>query len=57
VPVGRADRLAAATLRPVGVRQTRVCIETFYTPRNGLYAVLNALMARRRFRAIVDELL
>jgi len=45
------------TLRPIGDRGTRVSIETFYTPRNGIYALLNSLVMRRRFRAVVDELL
>ena len=36
---------------------TRVQMETFYTPRNGLYSILNAVIMRRRFRRVVDELL
>jgi uncharacterized protein YndB with AHSA1/START domain len=38
-------------------RGTQVRIETFYTPSNILWATVNALFMRRRFRGIVDELL
>jgi uncharacterized protein YndB with AHSA1/START domain len=31
--------------------------ETYYTPRNPLFSLLNALIMRRRFRSTVDELL
>jgi hypothetical protein len=40
-----------------GPNETSVRIETFYTPVNLLAAVLNRLMMRRRFRAVVDPLL
>lgn len=36
---------------------TRIRIETFYTPRNHFFAILNTLVLRRRFRKVVDELL
>ena len=39
------------------VRGTLVRIETFYTPTNILWATMNALFLRRKFRGIVDELL
>jgi uncharacterized protein YndB with AHSA1/START domain len=38
-------------------RGTHVRIETFYTPTNILWATMNALFMRRKFRGIVDELL
>ena len=37
--------------------RTRVRIETFYAPTNVLWATINVLVMRRRFRRIVDELL
>jgi uncharacterized protein YndB with AHSA1/START domain len=40
-----------------GPQQTSVRIETFYSPANPLAAVLNRLMMRRKFRAVVDALL
>lgn len=40
-----------------GPNETSVRIETFYTPVSLLAAVLNRLMMRRRFRAVVDALL
>lgn len=42
---------AAATGR------TRIRIDTYYTPRNVLYATLNALFMRRQFRGVVRQLL
>jgi hypothetical protein len=36
---------------------THVRIETFYTPTNILWATMNVLFMRRKFRGIVDELL
>jgi uncharacterized protein YndB with AHSA1/START domain len=36
---------------------THVRIETFYTPANPIAAVVNRLMMRRRFRAVVGSLL
>jgi hypothetical protein len=40
-----------------GLNETSVRIETFYTPVNPLAALLNRLLLRRRFRAVVDALL
>jgi hypothetical protein len=40
-----------------GPNETAVRLETFYTPVNQLAALLNRLMMRRRFRAVVDALL
>jgi hypothetical protein len=40
-----------------GTQQTSVRIETFYSPANPLAALLNRLMMRRKFRAVVDALL
>lgn len=36
---------------------TRLRMETYYTPRNACASVMNALVLRRRFRGVVDELL
>jgi hypothetical protein len=36
---------------------TRVRIETFYIPANILWATMNALLMRRKFRGVVEELL
>jgi uncharacterized protein YndB with AHSA1/START domain len=38
-------------------RTTLVRVETFYTPANPIAALLNRLILRRRFRAVVDALL
>ena len=45
------------TLDPVAVRATALRIDTYYTPRNPLYALLNRLVLRRRMRRLVDGLL
>lgn len=37
--------------------RTEVTIETFYTPAGPLAAVINALVLRRKFGAVVEELL
>jgi uncharacterized protein YndB with AHSA1/START domain len=37
--------------------RTRIRIDTYYTPRNVLYATLNALFMRRQFRGVVRQLL
>lgn len=37
--------------------RTRVRIDTYYTPRNALYGLLNVVALRRRFQAVVDDLL
>lgn len=36
---------------------TRISIDTHYTPRNPLYAVMNAVMMRRQLTRVVDALL
>jgi hypothetical protein len=36
---------------------TQVRIETFYTPANFVWATMNTLFMRRKFRGIADELL
>jgi uncharacterized membrane protein len=46
-----------AHFAPANGRATTVRIETFYTPANPIVAVLNALIMRRRFRNVVDDLL
>lgn len=38
-------------------QRTAVRIETFYAPANLIAAVLNRLVMRRKFRAVVDDLL
>jgi uncharacterized protein YndB with AHSA1/START domain len=45
------------TLEPRPNRTTAVRIDTYYTPRNPLYALLNRLVLRRRMRGTVDGLL
>jgi len=45
------------TLDPVAVRATALRIDTYYTPRNPLYPMLNRLVLRRRMRTVVDGLL
>jgi uncharacterized protein YndB with AHSA1/START domain len=52
-----ADYGFALNLRSNGGDRTAVTIETHYTPRNSLYSVMNAVMMRRRFAAVVDDLL
>jgi hypothetical protein len=52
-----ADYGFRISLAPVGPDETRVTIETFYTPRNLLVAMMNGIMMRRRFRGVVDQLL
>jgi hypothetical protein len=47
----------AITLDPRSDRTTALRIDTYYTPRNPLYALLNRLVLRRRMRRIVDGLL
>ena len=37
--------------------QTRIIMETFYTPRNFVFVVMNVLMMRRQFRGVVDDIL
>jgi uncharacterized protein YndB with AHSA1/START domain len=45
------------TLEPRADRATALRIDTYYTPRNPLYALLNRLVLRRRLRRTVDGLL
>ncbi len=45
------------SLTPRGPQRTEVKVETFYTPRHAGYALLNAVMLRRRFASVVDGLL
>jgi hypothetical protein len=45
------------TLEPRSDRTTALRIDTYYTPRNPLYALLNQLVLRRRLRRTVDGLL
>ena len=47
----------AITLDPRSHRTTALRIDTYYTPRNPLYALLNRLVLRRRMRRTVDGLL
>jgi uncharacterized protein YndB with AHSA1/START domain len=46
-----------ARFTPAASDQTTVRIETYYTPANPAAAVLNRLVMRRKFLAVVDELL
>jgi uncharacterized protein YndB with AHSA1/START domain len=45
------------TLEPRSDRTTALRIDTYYTPRNQLYGLLNRLVLRRRMRSTVDGLL
>jgi uncharacterized protein YndB with AHSA1/START domain len=45
------------SLEPQRPDATRVTIETTYTPKNLLYAILNAALMRPKFRRVVDQLL
>jgi hypothetical protein len=45
------------TLDPLSDRATALRIDTYYTPRNPLYALVNRLLLRRRMRKLVDGLL
>lgn len=47
----------ALNLADAGPRRTRVTIETHYTPRNPVYAAMNAAVIRRRFRRVAREIL
>ncbi len=44
-------------LERLGSERTRVIIETHYTPRNAAYAVMNAILLRRQFRAVANDIL
>lgn len=39
-------------LRELGADRTEVTLRTRYTPRNPLYAAINALMMKRQFRKV-----
>jgi len=45
------------TLEPRSHRTTALRIDTYYTPRNPLYALLNRLLLEQRMRKVVDGLL
>jgi carbon monoxide dehydrogenase subunit G len=45
------------TLDPLSDRATAIRIDTYYTPRNPLYGLLNRLLLRQRTRKLVDGLL
>jgi uncharacterized protein YndB with AHSA1/START domain len=45
------------TLDPLSSRTTALRIDTYYTPRNPLYGLLNRLVLRWRMRKLVDGLL
>jgi hypothetical protein len=47
----------AITLDPRSDRTTALRIDTYYTPRNRLYALLNQLVLRQGMRRTVDGLL
>jgi hypothetical protein len=51
------DYSFAITLDPRSDRTTALRIDTYYTPRNPLYGLLNQLVLRRRMRRTVDDLL
>jgi len=46
----------AINLESEGSERTRVTLETHYTPRNPMYGLLNALMLRRQFRKVSEEI-
>jgi hypothetical protein len=52
-----ADYGFALNLQPKGNARTSVRVDTHYTPRNPLYSMMNAVMMRRRFAAVVNSLL
>jgi hypothetical protein len=52
-----ADYGFTISLEPLGTDRTRVTIESFYTPRNAAYSLMNAIFMRPRFRRVVDDLL
>jgi uncharacterized protein YndB with AHSA1/START domain len=52
-----ADYGFRISIEPSSPDETLVTIQTFYTPRNPFYALLNALFMRRQFRGVVDALL
>ena len=50
-------RVTLPNLQPKGNARTSVRVDTHYMPRNPLYSVMNAVMMRTRFAAVVDSLL
>ena len=52
-----ADYGFTITLEPNGSAGTTVRMDTYYTPRNPLFALMNALMMRRRFGQTVESIL
>lgn len=52
-----ADYGFRISLKPLDECRTEVVFETYYTPRGVVYAWLNAIVMRRRFRRVVDRLL
>lgn len=52
-----ADYGFRISLEPLDEHHTRVTIETHYTPTSVPYAFLNAIVLRRQFRRVVDQLL
>lgn len=52
-----ADYGFTQTLEPIGAGRTELRIDTYYTPRNPLYSLMNRLMMRRQFTKTVDGLL
>jgi uncharacterized protein YndB with AHSA1/START domain len=47
----------ALNLEPFASGQTRVILETHYTPRNPMYGLLNRLLIRRRFEKVCEGIL
>ena len=45
------------TLDAVAAERTRVTIATYYRPKNVVYRLMNALIMRRQFRGVVDDLI
>jgi uncharacterized protein YndB with AHSA1/START domain len=52
-----ADYGFTISLEHASPRRTRVVMNTYYTPRNAMTAVLNVVVMRRKFRTTVDGLL
>jgi hypothetical protein len=44
------------TLESQGSEETRVTLETHYTPRNVMYGLLNKLMLRRQFERVCTDI-
>jgi hypothetical protein len=52
-----ADYAFRISLRSAGSERTDVVIDTFYSPRNFGYALMNAIYMRRQLRGVVKQLL